>query len=296
MGLEKIKRATVIGAGNMGSGIAELLSRLGGYQVVLCDTTDELVQRGLQNQRNNLQRFFVDKGKITAEEMEAILGRIKTMTNLAEAAAKADFVIEAVFENMELKKTIFQQLDEAAPPHSILASNTSNLSVTEMAAQTKRPDRVAGMHFFNPVAVMKLVEVVRAALTSEETAKTVYELAEKLGKEPVYCRDTYGFLANRAQRSENDALELLWAHITTPEDIDKAVRLGYNRPLGPLELYDMIGAWGLFVHAEDDRIREYGWERGHVHPLMKMMVRAGYTGGQGKKGVYDFWRDVLSKW
>lgn len=296
MGLENIKRVAVIGAGGMGSGIAEILSRIGGYQVIMCDTTDELVQRGLQNQRNNLQKFFVDKGKITAKEMEAILGRIKTTSNLAEAAGKADLVIEAVFENLELKKTIFKQLDEAAPPRTILASNTSNLSVTEMAAQTKRPDKVAGMHFFNPVAVMRLVEVVRAALTSEETANTVYELAKKLGKEPVYCRDSYGFLANRATKGENEAVELLWAHIATPEDIDKAVRLGYNRPQGPLELSDMIGAWRLFVHGEDDRIKEFGWDKGHVHPLIKLMVRAGYTGGQGKKGIYAFWKDVLSKW
>ena len=143
---------------------------------------------------------------------------------------------------------------------------------------------------------MKLVEVVRAALTSEETARTVYELAQKLGKDPVYCRDTYGFLANRAVLSRNDAVELLWAHVATPEDIDKAVRLGYNRPLGPLELGDMAGSWSWDVHAEDEKIKEFGWERGHIHPMIKMMVRAGYTGGQGNKGIYDFWKDVLSKW
>ncbi len=146
---------------------------------------------------------------------------------------------------------------------------------------------------------MKLVEVVRAPLTSEETASTTFELAKKLGKEPIYCRDTYGFLANRcggALATRNDWVDLLWGHVATPEDIDKAVRLGYNRPLGPLELSDMIGAWSLFVHSEEEHIKEYGWEKGHVHPMIKMMVRAGYTGGQGKKGVYDFWREVLSKW
>ena len=302
MGLENIKQVAVIGAGNMGSGIAELLARLGQYQVIMADTSDELVQRGWQNRQKNLQRFFVDKGKISADEMTAILGRIKTTTDLAAAASQADFIIEAVFENLELKKSIFKQLDATAPPHTILATNTSYLSVTEMAAQTKRPDKVAGMHFFNPPSVMKLVEVVRAALTSEETAATVYQLAQKLDKEPVYCRDTYGFLANRAAGGEpgrpwgNDAVELVWAHVAPPEDIDKAVRLGYNRPMGPLELGDLIGGWSLSVHAEEDTIREFGWERGHVHPLIKMMVRAGYSGGPGKKGIYDFWRDVLSKW
>jgi len=296
MELGDIKQVGVIGAGGMGSGIAELIARIGGYQVIMCDMTEELVQRGWQNQKANLQRFFVDKGKITADDMEAILGRIKTTTSIAEAVSNADYVVEAVFESMELKKKIFRKLDDLAPAHTILATNTSNLSVTEMAGVTNRPDKVAGMHFFNPVAVMKLVEVVRAALTSEDTSTTVYEMAKKLGKEPVYCRDTYGFLANRAARGRNDAVELLWAHIATPEDIDKAMRLGYNHPVGPLELADMIGAWSLMVHAEDDAIKEFGWERGHVHPLVKMMVRAGYTGGQGKKGMYDFWRDVLSKW
>ena len=296
MGLENIKQVTVIGAGNMGSQIAQLLSQVGGYPVIMNDTTDELVQRGLQNQKNNLQRFFVDKGKITADEMEAITGRIKGATNLAEAVSKADFVIEAVFENLELKKTVFKQLDEAAPAHAILASNTSSQSVTEMASATKRPDKVAGMHFFTPVAVMRLVEVVRAPLTSEETASTVYELAKKLGKEPVYCRDTYGFLANAAARGRDAAVEMVWAHIAPPEDIDKAVRLGYNRPMGPLELADLTGGWGLAVSSEEDAIKELGFEKGHVHPLVRMMARAGYTGGPGKKGIYDFWRDVLSKW
>jgi len=296
MGIADIKQVAVIGAGTMGIGIADLLARIGGYQVVMMDTTDELVKRGLQNTRNSLQKYFVDKGKITADEMEAVLGRIKPTTSIAEAAKQADFVIEAVFENLELKKDIFKQLDEAAPPHAILASNTSNQSVTEMAGATKRPEKVGGMHFFNPVAVMKLVEVVRAPLTSEETAKTIFDLSLKLSKEPVYCRDTYGFLANRAVRSTSDAVELLWAHVAPPEDIDKAVRLGYNRPMGPLELGDLTGTWGLSASSEDMAIKELGFDKGHVHPLVRMMVRAGYTGGLGKKGIHDFWKDVLSKW
>ena len=297
MGLEHIKQVAVIGAGNMGSQIAQIFSQVGGYQVVMTDVNDELLNKGLQRQRDSLQKFFVDKGKITADEMQAIVGRIKGTTNLTEGVSKADFVVEAAFDNLELKKTIFKQLDEAAPPQAILASNTSYLSVTEMAAVTKRPDKVVGMHFFNPVAVMRLVEIVRAVLTADETANTAYELAKKLGKEPVFCRDTYGFLANRAAlMGRDEAVEILWTHVATPEDIDKAVRLGYNRPQGPLELGDLIGQWSLSVYQEEDRIREFGWERGHVHPLIKMMVRAGYTGGLGKKGIYDFWKEVLSKW
>ena len=297
MGLENIKQVAVIGAGNMGAQIAQLASQLGRYQVMMMDTSDELVNSGLQRQRDSLQRFFVDKGKMTADEMQAIISRIKGTTSIPEAVSNADFVIEAAFENLELKENIFRQLDESAPPHAILVTNTSFLSVTEMASTTKRPDKVAGMHFFNPPAVMKLVEVVRAALTSEDTANTVYELAKKLGKEPVFCRDTYGFLANRAAlMGRGEAVEMLWAHVATPEDIDKAVRLGYNRPLGPLELSDLTGGWSIMVYGEQDAIRELGEAKGRVHPLVRMMVRAGYTGGPGKKGIYDFWTDVLSKW
>ncbi len=299
MKLEDIRRITIVGAGNMGSGIAEILSRLGGYEVTMADQTEELARRGLHNQRLNLQKYFVDKGKMTAHEMDAIIARMKTSGDISAAARDADYIIEAVFENMDLKKAVFKQLDAAAPPHAIIVSNTSYMSVTEMAAQTRRPENVAGMHFFNPVAVMKLVEVVRAPLTSDETAKTVFDLAKKLGKEPIYCRDTYGFIANRVAggpSNRNDAVELVWARLATPEDVDKAVRLGFNRPLGPLELFDMIGAWKIFVDSEDDQIREFGWEKGHVHPLIKMMVRAGYTGGQGKKGMYAFYKEVLSKW
>jgi 3-hydroxybutyryl-CoA dehydrogenase len=296
MGVEDIKKIAVIGAGTMGTGIVDVCSRVGGFQITMMDTTEELVQRGLQNIRNSLQKFFVDKGKISADDMEAVLGRITTTTSIADAAKDADFVIEAVFENLELKKSVFKELDGAAPPHAILASNTSNQSVTEMAASTNRAEQVGGMHFFNPVAVMKLVEVIRAPLTSDETAKTIYDVCEKVGKVPVYCRDTYGFLANRAVRSRDDAVEMVWAHIAPPADIDKAVRLGYNRPMGPLELGDLTGAWGLSVSSEDDSIKELGFDKGHVHPLVRMMVRAGYTGGLGHKGIYAFWDEVLSKW
>ena len=297
MELENIKQVAVIGAGNMGAQIAQLVSQVGGYQVIMTDTNDELVNKGLQRQRDSLQRFFVDKGKITADEMQAIVGRIKGTTSIPDAVNKADLVIEAVFDNPELKKTIFKQLDEATPPQAILASNTSYLNVTEMASVTKRPEKVVGMHFFNPVAVMRLVEVVKAVLTSDETANTIYKLAEKLGKEPVFCRDTYGFLVNRAAlMGRDEAVEMVWTHISTPEDIDKAVRLGTNRPMGPLELGDLAGSWGIMVSGEQEAIRELGEAKGHVHPMVRMMVRAGYTGGPGKKGIYDFWREVLSKW
>ncbi len=296
MALKDVKQVAVIGAGNMGAQIAQLFAQVGGYAVVMTDVKDDLVQFGLKRQRDGLQKYFVDKGKMTAAQMNEIVGRIKGTTSIPQAVSKADFVVEAAFENLDLKKTIFKQLDESAPPHAIICSNTSFLSITEMASATKRPDKVGGMHFFNPVAVMKLVEVVRAPLTSQETASTVFDLANKMGKEPVYCRDTYGFLANRAAKGEVEAIEMLWAHIASPEDIDKAMKLGYNWPMGPLELGDLTGGWSIAFHGEEDAIKELGFQKGHVHPLIRMMVRAGYTGGPGKKGIYDFWRDVLSKW
>ncbi len=297
MGLENVKQVAVIGAGNMGAQIAQLVSQVGGYQVTMTDTSDKLVNKGLQTLRDTLQKYFVDKGKITADEMQTIVGRIKGTTSTPDAVRNADYVIEAATENLELKKILFKQLDEAAPPHAIIATNTSYQSVSEMASVTKRPDRVAGMHFFNPVAVMRLVEVIRAPLTSDETANTVFEMARKLGKEPVFCRDTYGFLANRAYRAMRlEAVQMVWEHVASPEDIDRATKLAFNLPMGPLELGDMIGAWGIYATSEQDSIREMGDARGSLHPLLRLMVRAGYTGGQGKKGIYDFWIDSLSKW
>lgn len=295
--LENIRHVAVIGAGRMGSQIAQLLSRVGKYSVTIVDVSDELVNNGLKSIEADLKRFFVDKGKMTENEMKEIVSRIKGTTSIAEAAKNADFVIEAAIENLEIKKKIFAELDKNAPPNTILASNTSGLSITEMASATKRPEKVAGMHFFNPVAVMRLVEVVKGAFTSDETANVVCELAKKLGKEPVICKDvSYGFLANRAYGGMmREAIEMVWERVASPEDIDKALKLGYNLPMGPLELGDMTGSWGLMASSEQDRIREMGPEKGSLHPLVRWMVRAGYTGGTGKKGIYAFWKEVLSK-
>jgi 3-hydroxybutyryl-CoA dehydrogenase len=298
MKLEDVKQITVIGSGNMGAQIAQLCAQIGGYQVVMTDIKQEFVDAGLKRQRESLQKFFVDKGKMTADQMKDVVGKIRGTTNVAEAVAKADLVIEAALENMALKKDIFKQLDAAAPVNAILATNTSYLSVTEIASAATHPERVLGMHFFNPPAVMKLVEVVRAVKTVQSNAEVVYNLALKLGKEPIYCRDTYGFLANRSATitGSADAVELVWAHIAPPADIDKAVRLGFNRPMGPLELSDLTGGWLIAYTSEDERIKELGFEKGHIHPMIRMMVRAGYTGGPGKKGIYAFYDEVISKW
>ena len=287
----EMKKITVIGAGTMGAQIAEVLSRMGGYEVMMVDINDDLVRKGLQSIDQRLDRFFVSKGKLTLEEKKNILNRIKGTTSLEEASKGTDLVIEAAVEKMALKKDIFKKLDESAPAHTILASNTSYLNISEMASATKRPEKVVGIHFFNPVAVMQLVEVVRGGRTANETIEMACDLAKKLGKEPVVCRDiSYGFLANRAYRAMvEEATQMVWERVASPEEIDKALKLGYNLPLGPLELADMVGGWSIRVSSEEDAVRELGPEKGRLHPLTRAMVRAGYM------KIYDYWKDVLSK-
>lgn len=298
MKLQDIKNIAIIGAGAMGNQIAEILSRQGEYTVNLVDINEEFVQKGLQAIDDRMERFFVAKGKITAEAKQNIMKRIAGTTSIAEAVKDIDFVIEAVPEMMNLKQDVFKQLDKYAPGGVILASNTSTLNVTEIASVTARPEKVIGMHFFNPVAVMKLVEVIKGALTSEETASLIIEFTQKLGKEAVVCRDTsYGFLANRAYEAlREEALQIVWEKVASPEDVDKALKLGYNLPQGPLELGDLLGSWKRRVEMEEDRIKELGPVKGRIHDLIKVMVRAGYHGGPGKKGIYDFWKEVISRW
>jgi 3-hydroxybutyryl-CoA dehydrogenase len=295
MRIEDIKQIAVIGAGTMGSQIAQLFSHVGKYSVRVYDLNDELVDQGIRFIKENLQRYFVDKGKMTQVEMDQVIGRIKGTTNLRETVGNADFVMEAVFENLDLKKDIFRQIDENTLSDAILASNTSNLNITEIASVTRRTDKVVGMHFFNPVSVVKLIEVVRGALTSDETIEITMNLSKKLGKEPMVCKDfSFGFLANRAYTPLIlEAVQMVWERVASPEEIDKALKLGYGLPIGPLELSDLIGGWKIFAMSEVDRMREIGPEEGHLHPMIRMMVRAGYTGGKGKKGIYDFYKEIL---
>lgn len=298
MKAEDIKKVAVIGAGTMGSQIAEAFARVTECETHLVDVSDELVKRGLDAMEERLERHFVSKDRMTSEEKKATVDRVKGYSDLEEAVKDVEFVIEAVVENLGVKREVFGRLDGSAPPDVVLASNTSGLNVTEMGMATGRPDKVVGMHFFYPVAVMRLVEVVRGAHTSQEVIEFTCALSRRLGKEPVVCVDVSpGFLANRVYgRMTAEAVQMVWERVATPEDIDKAVKLGYNLPVGPLELGDMIGSWGLSAWAEEDRIKEVGPERGRLHPLVKAMVRAGYTGGRGKKGIYDFYREVLSTW
>jgi 3-hydroxybutyryl-CoA dehydrogenase len=291
MKIGEMKKTAVIGAGTMGAQIAEVLSRMGGYGVNMVDINDDLVKKGVQSIEQRLERFFVSKGKLTVEEKKNIVNRIKGYTSIEEASKGTDLVIEAAVEKMALKKEIFKRLDESAPAHAILASNTSYLNISELASATKRPEKVVGIHFFNPVAVMQLVEVVRGGRTSDETIDIACDLAKKLGKEPVVCRDiSYGFLANRAYRAMvEEATQMVWERVASPEEIDKALRLGYSLPLGPLELADMVGGWSIRASSEEDAIKELGSEKGRMHPLTRAMVRAGYS------KIYGYWKDVLSK-
>lgn len=298
MKVEDIRKVAVIGAGTMGSQIVEVFSRVAGYETHMVDLSDELVNQGLRAIDERLERYFVSKGRMSPEEKQAMLGRIKCGTSVEEAVKDVDLVVEAVVENLRVKREVFGRLDGSAPPHVVLASNTSGLNITEMGAATGRPDKVVGMHFFYPVAVMVLVEVVRGAHTSDETVDFTCDLARHLGKEPVVCRDvSYGFLANRVYgRMTGEAVQMVWERVAPPAEIDRAVKLGYSLPIGPLELGDMIGSWGLSAWSEEDRVRELGPDRGRLHPLVRAMVRAGYTGGRGKKGIYAFYDEVLSKW
>ncbi len=285
-----ISKAAVIGMGLMGSQLAEALA-LSQVEVTAVDTSDELLRRGIQSIDSRLERFYVSKGKMSAEEKAHVMKRIKGTTAIDAAVRDVDFAIEAVSERMSLKKEVFHAMDKHAAPRAALASNTSFQNISEIASATLKPDRVVGMHFFNPVNRMRLVEVVRGARTSEDTVETACEVARRLGKEPVVCKDiSYGFLANRAYTPMiMEAAQMVWERVAPPEEIDKALRLGYNLPMGPLELVDFVGGWSVFVTSEEDAIRELGPEKGRLNPLVRAMSRAGYT------KIYEYWRDVLSK-
>lgn len=297
MDIANIKNIVVIGAGQMGNQIAELFARVGRYRVIMVDIKEDIVDKGIRSIDHRLENYFVIKGQMTTDEKKQIMDVISGSTNLEESVKYADFIIEAAMENMDIKKEIFSKADKYSPNDVILASNTSYLNITEIGSATSRQDKVVGMHFFNPVARMKLVEIPRGTLTSDETVEVVRLLVIKLGKEPIVCPDaSYGFLANRLYLPMRlEAVEMVWERVAQPADIDKAAKLAFNLPIGPLELGDIIGSWGIYASSEQDRIRELGSDKGHLHPLIREMVRANYVGGAGRKGIYDFWRDVLSK-
>jgi len=288
--VEEIRRVSVIGFGTMGTGITQIIAQAG-YEVVARDVSDDLLRRGLEVIRNGpfgLEKA-VQKGRITREEADAVLSRIRVTTDLAEAVRDADFVVEAVFENLEVKRKVFAEVDKLAPRHALMVSNTSTLSITAIASATSRPEKVAGMHFFNPAQVMKLVEVVRGILTSDETVEAVRRFSEKLGKTPIIVnRDIPGFVANRIGiPGILEAIRLYEENVASARDIDNAMKLGYNWPMGPLELADLIGLDVLLDSAEsiyaETRDPKY-----NPPVILKQMVRAGLLGRKVKKGFYTY--------
>ena len=269
----------------MGNGIAQVCAQAG-YDTTMIDVKQEFLDRAMNTIKTSLGKF-VEKGKIQQDDMDGVLSRLHTSLDMEQAAKDADYVIEAVFERADVKAPILRQLSGICPPHTVLASNTSSIPISMLAAATDRPEKVIGVHFMNPVPVMKGVEVVKSLLTSEKTIETSLGLVASFGKEAVVVKDSPGFVTNRiAAVVWNEGAKLLDEGAASAEDIDKIMRLSFNWPMGPLELADLVGI-DVVVDLLESVYQQTGWDRYKPTPLLKRMVEIGYTGRKSGKGFYQ---------
>jgi 3-hydroxybutyryl-CoA dehydrogenase len=283
--VEDIKKVGVVGAGTMGSGIAQVVAS-SGREVVLVDVTDAALGRGMKGIEGSLARL-VKKESISGDESKSILSRIKPSTKYEEFK-DVDLVIEAAFEDMKVKKEIYKKLDESTGPDVVLATNTSSLPIVQIAVGTGRPDKVVGMHFFNPAPVMKLVEVIKTLTASDETVEFAFNFATALGKEPVRTKDIPGFIVNRILIPMlNEAVFAYQDGVGTAEDIDKAMKLGTNQPIGPLALIDLIGL-DVTIDVMDVFHKEFQDSKYRAAPLLRQMVRAGWLGRKSGRGFFQY--------
>ena len=280
-----IQTVGVIGCGLMGSGIAQVCAQAG-YKTIVREVNDDLLKKGLSKIEGFLSKSF-EKGKLTAEQKQSTMSNLTGTTHVA-ALKDADIIIEAAIENINLKKELFGELDKLCPSHTIFASNTSSLTITEMAAATKRPDRFVGLHFFNPVPLMKLVEVVRTIATSQASFDAAFAFAKTLGKEPIACKDNSGFVVNLLLVPYLvDAIRALENGVASVEDIDKGMMLGCGYPMGPLTLLDFVGL-DTTLYIANIMFEEYRDAKYAPPPLLRKMVLAGYLGKKSGKGFYDY--------
>lgn len=280
-----INQVMVIGAGQMGAGIAQVFAQAG-LNVKMNDMSQDALDQGLAGVEKRLKRS-VEKGKMTEEDQKATYGRLQTTTDLKDAS-DCDLVVEAVVENMDVKVSVFQQLDEITPSHAILATNTSSLPITEIAAATKRPEQVIGMHFMNPVPVMKLVEIIRAIQTSDETYQAIEDMTKKLEKTPVEVEDFPGFVSNRILMPMiNEAIYTVHEGVASPEDVDAVMKLGMNHPMGPLTLADFIGL-DTCLYIMEVLHEGFGDSKYRPCPLLRKYVKAGWLGKKSGRGFYTY--------
>ena len=285
MSIENIKTVAVLGAGTMGNGIAHVFAR-SGFRVILRDVEQRFLDRALETIGKNLERE-IKKGKVAEADRAAILGRVKMVTELT-ALAEADFAVEAVPESLEIKARVLREVDSALRPGVILASNTSSISITKLAALTSRPERVVGMHFMNPVPVMQLVEVIRGLQTSEETFATTMALCQRLEKKPVAVNDAPGFISNRVLLPMiNEAIFAVMEGVATPESVDAVMKMGMNHPMGPLELADFIGL-DVCLDILEVLYKGFGDPKYRACPLLRKYVAAGWLGRKSGKGFYQY--------